>query len=337
MGVSYITIGNFNIDNVVSANGTVRLGQIGGNAVYSAIGTHIWSKDVGVYSLIPSNYPESQLEELAAAGIDVQGVLRVAPNVELEEWFFYQPDGSRIDHIYAPYREFLYLNDLNRDLQKDEVDHLVDAVQDFPPDNKTSFGKFRQLNPLCLERIPEAYWTIHGCHLAPNRYETQLSFARAFHARGVMVSLDPAVFQPKITDEQLVDLLSVVDIFLPSKKELDSLFPGMKSEKALIRMSDLGPKAIGVKLGGEGSLILDCVQKTMHHIPAYPSKVVDLTGAGDAFCGGFLVGMSETHDPRLAAVCGSISASMVIEKTDIRMALRFNRYQASLRLAYYII
>lgn len=335
MGVSFVTIGNFNIDNVISAGGGVKLGQIGGNAVYSAIGTHIWSKDVGVFSLIPSNYPKEWLAELAHSGISVQGVFRVDPPVDLEEWFFYQPDGSRIDHIYAPFREFLYLNDCHKNLTEEEIENLLSTIQNYSDEKKISFGKFRQINPLSIDTIPEEYWAIHGCHLAPNSFETQLALARAFKSRGVMVSVDPSVYKPTLSEEKLAELLSVVDIFLPSKKELAALFPGKEPDKALYSMADMGPAAIGVKLGGEGSLIWDNTRKKMHRVPAYPSKVVDLTGAGDAFCGGFLVGMVETHDPKIAAAYGSISASLVIEKTDIRMALRFNRYQATLRLAHY--
>ena len=335
MGVSFVTIGNFNIDNVISADGRVRLGQIGGNAVYSAIGTHIWSKDVGIFSLIPSNYPQDWLVELARAGIDVNGVCRVDPPVDLEEWFFYRPDGSRIDHIYAPYRNFLYLNEQTKNLPQNEVQDLLTIVQNFPSADKISFGKFREINPLSIDAIPEDYWTIHGCHLAPNSFETHLELARAFHAHGVIVSVDPAMYTQHLGTEKLAELLKEVDVFLPSQKELEALFPEKKPEEALLAMADMGPAAIGVKLGGKGSLIWDNTRKKMRSIPAYPSQVIDLTGAGDAFCGGFMVGMVETHDPIIAAAYGSISASLVIEKTDIRMALRFNRYQATLRLAHY--
>ena len=42
-------------------------------------------------------------------------------------------------------------------------------------------------------------------------------------------------------------------------------------------------------------------------------RVVNPTGAGDAFCGGFLAGYRETYDPLEAALCGNISASLVVE------------------------
>ena len=42
-------------------------------------------------------------------------------------------------------------------------------------------------------------------------------------------------------------------------------------------------------------------------------RVLVLTGAGDAFCGGFLAGYRRTYDPLLAALHGNISASLVLE------------------------
>ncbi len=337
MGISFLTIGNFNIDNIISADGKVKLGQIGGNAVYSAIGIHIWSKDIGIFSLIPTNYPEEWLVELSRSGIDVQGVFSREPPVDLEEWFFYNYDGSRIDHIYAPFREFLYLKEHQEKLDKEEINKLLNIIQNYPKNNKVTFSEFRQINPLTTDDIPDEYWTVHACHLAPNSFETQLSFARAFKNRGVMVSIDPSVYKSSISKDKLAELLSVTDIFLPSKKELVALFPGKDTKEALLTMKDMGPTAIGVKLGGEGSLIWDNTRKIIHRVPAYPSKrVIDLTGAGDAFCGGFLVGMTETQDPRIAAAYGSISASLVIEKTDIRRALNINRDQAEMRMTYYL-
>ncbi|WP_322808043.1 PfkB family carbohydrate kinase, partial [Thermanaerothrix sp.] len=39
----------------------------------------------------------------------------------------------------------------------------------------------------------------------------------------------------------------------------------------------------------------------------------DPTGAGDAFCGGFLAGYRQTYDPLAAVLHGNVSASLVIE------------------------
>jgi sugar/nucleoside kinase (ribokinase family) len=48
-------------------------------------------------------------------------------------------------------------------------------------------------------------------------------------------------------------------------------------------------------------------------LPAYPSRPADPTGAGDAFCGGFLAGYKKTYEPLPAAMYGNVSASLNVE------------------------
>lgn len=342
MGANFVTVGNFNIDNVVTADGVATLQNIGGNAVFSAIGAHIWSSNVGLLSVIPENYPVGWLDELERAGIDLHGVRMATPPVDREEWFFYQSDGSRVDHIYAPSLAQILapfgLEYSGQSLAPEQVVRLMAWVENYPVEAGVSFGQFRELNPLQPEFIPDLYWPILGCHIAPNRYEVQLAMAKAFKAKGVLVSLDPSMDvaeqcrYPGAEREKLQALLESVDIFLPSQKELHALYPDKPQKEAILSMGQMGPAVIGVKLGGRGSLIWDRNRDEFFHAPVYPSKVTNLTGAGDAYCGGFLVGMIEEGDPFVAARFGSVSASLVIERYDVPMALRFNRYQASLRL-----
>jgi sugar/nucleoside kinase (ribokinase family) len=69
-------------------------------------------------------------------------------------------------------------------------------------------------------------------------------------------------------------------------------------------------------------------------IPAYPAHVVDVTGAGDAHRGGFMIGYDETQDPVLAGCYEAVSASFVLEGSGALYALRYTRVQAEARLAY---
>lgn len=332
MGISFLTIGNFNIDNTVSADGVLLLKKLGGNAIYSAIGAHIWSGDVGVVSVIPENFPQQWLDELLKAGINLSGVRKTPPPVDLEEWFFYQPDGSRKDHIYAP--SYLYSKFKNRKdrLSSEEVQQLYQIVNDYPQDTGLSFGKFRQLNPITPDDIPQSCRAIHGCHIAPNSYSIHKALTESLKGLGVFVTLDPGTYVKDISKDELAYLLSHVDGFLPSLKELTALYPEKEPEEAIMAMSQMGPRVIAVKIGSKGSLIWDKDRNRVMHIPPVKSKVVDLTGAGDAFCGGFLVGMVETSDALTAAHYGSVSSSLVIEKENMHKALRFNRYQANNRL-----
>jgi sugar/nucleoside kinase (ribokinase family) len=79
------------------------------------------------------------------------------------------------------------------------------------------------------------------------------------------------------------------------------------------KISEYGPQIIVIKRGLLGQMLYDAPGNHRYEISAYPSRVADPTGAGDAFCGGFLAGFQQTNDPLMAALHGSVSASLVIE------------------------
>ncbi|MBO34086.1 MAG: hypothetical protein CMM74_14115 [Rhodospirillaceae bacterium] len=82
--------------------------------------------------------------------------------------------------------------------------------------------------------------------------------------------------------------------------------------RQLFRQHDLS--AVLVKKGPLGSSILLEPEGNWIDTPAFSTDVIDPTGAGDAFCRGFQVGLSETGDPVEAALYGAVSASFVIEQ-----------------------
>lgn len=74
-----------------------------------------------------------------------------------------------------------------------------------------------------------------------------------------------------------------------------------------------GCEIIVIKRGEGGQMLYDAAARTRWEVTAYPSRMVDPTGAGDAFCGGFLSGYRRTYDPLEAMLYGNISASLVVE------------------------
>ena len=74
-----------------------------------------------------------------------------------------------------------------------------------------------------------------------------------------------------------------------------------------------GCELVVIKRGAQGQWLYDAMGKHRWEIPAYSSRMADPTGAGDAFCGGFLAGYRETYDPLEAALHGNVSASLKVE------------------------
>ena len=86
-------------------------------------------------------------------------------------------------------------------------------------------------------------------------------------------------------------------------------------------MAVCGCELVVVKRGARGLLLYDAAGKKRWEIPAYPSRLVDPTGAGESFCGGSLIGFHQTYDPVRAALYGNVSASLAVEGSGAFYAL----------------
>jgi sugar/nucleoside kinase (ribokinase family) len=124
---------------------------------------------------------------------------------------------------------------------------------------------------------------------------------------GLTISLDPN-WDPSGEWRGFEALLPLVDVFLPNQNEALALTGAATVEAALSRLGQTCP-TVAVKMGAQGALAAQGAETV--HAPALKIKVVDTTGAGDSFDGGFLYGFlngwSLERSLRLGAACGSLS------------------------------
>lgn len=78
------------------------------------------------------------------------------------------------------------------------------------------------------------------------------------------------------------------------------------------KLLEMGVGNALITLGANGVLLHNAKQSV--HVPAYKVKVVETTGAGDAFNGGFAVAIGEGQDPVAAARFGVATASLSVTK-----------------------
>ena len=130
----------------------------------------------------------------------------------------------------------------------------------------------------------------------------------------VTLDPEPAYMTPDFLRD-LRELLNGLTAFLPSEDELRSLFWGKTNDlwEMAEALGSYGCELVVIKQGGQGQMLYDAVGKHRWEIPAYPSRMADPTGAGDAFCGGFLAGYRESYEPLDAALYGNVSASLTVE------------------------
>ncbi|KAI0530225.1 Ribokinase-like protein [Xylaria digitata] len=129
-----------------------------------------------------------------------------------------------------------------------------------------------------------------------------------------------------------LEACALVDVFSPNHIELDHLVKGKRGVEVEFSPSTIeaqarpfidagiGPSQEGlavIRSGYNGALTLSNNSKA-EWLPAYygkgSDKVVDATGAGNAFLGAFSVALLETSDPKEACLRGAVAASYAIEQ-----------------------
>ena len=136
-----------------------------------------------------------------------------------------------------------------------------------------------------------------------------------------LVAMDTMNYWIQTRSESLLNVLEKVDVFFANDEEVRMLTDELNLITAGKRLLEKGPSLVVIKKGEHGALLLS--KDFVFVVPAYPSEtVVDPTGAGDSFGGGFLGHLDRVDSYveggiRRAAVYGSVLASFTIEKFGI--------------------
>jgi len=107
---------------------------------------------------------------------------------------------------------------------------------------------------------------------------------------------------------KIENALKYTDIFMPSYNEAKLISNRETPEEMEEFFRCCGIKIFAVKLGSKGCFVTDF--KDRHYIKTFDNvKVVDTTGAGDAFVSGFLTGISKNWDIYRCGIFGNAVAS----------------------------
>lgn len=318
----YICCGGLRTDYLITAEGQAHLREMGGNALYAAVGARVWTDEVGLLARVGENYPAEWLEALRRHRLDTSGIRVVSGQQDMRTFFAYLEPGTRIDT--DPVYHFARIGQPLPDELRDYI-HSTPGQDD--PD---------EYEPLAAQPDdwPASYDGARALHLSPISIRTHANLpARARQAGVTQITADPGErYMVPHLRSHIETLLKNVDVFLPSEMEVRSLMGGVDLWDTAIRFARHGPRVVVVKAGDRGALVYERDPDRRTHIPPYPARVIDATGAGDSFCGGFAVGLAESGDAIRAAQYGTVSASFAIEGYGALYALRFNRSEAQPRL-----
>jgi sugar/nucleoside kinase (ribokinase family) len=312
----YAVVGSLTIDSVATAAGELIPRTCGGNSLYGSIGAHIWDPSVGLVTRAGRDYPDACLGEISGS-VDTSGVRRLERDHPVRVAFAYKDDGSRLRHLPA-----------------EMMAAMPAEMRPYFVDNTRETDTYFAGSPT-PDDIPRDWLAATpAVHLPPLLIKSHVALVDALRTAlpTRLLTVDSPWHETVggATLEHL-DLLQRIDVTMPSEADLRELLPDMPIVDAALWLVDQGAHAVVIKIGPHGSLVVDG-SRVLTHVPAYPADAVDPTGAGDSFCGGFLVGLHETGDLIQAALYGTVAASFVVEDRHATPVFAISRDAAEGRL-----
>ena len=303
----FILAGRLRRDYFITADEKPVLDVLGGNLAYAAVGFKLWeeSPPPGLIARVWEDYPYEWLTNLEQRGFDIRGITIQPEAIDVRSFYVYTDKATRITG--------------------DPVPHFARLGEAFPKallgyrDTSNALDSKTNLTPISLRQgdIPEDYMDATAAHLCPVDYLTHSLLPATFRQAGfTTVTLDPSpgYMNPTFFNE-VPAIVTGLTAFLPAEDELRSLFQGRSSDlwEMAEALAFYGCEFIVIKRGERGQLLYDTASKTRYEIPAYPARLVNPTGVGDAFCGAFLAGYRKSYDPVEAVLYGNIAAAIVTE------------------------
>lgn len=290
---AYVCVGGIIIDDIVFPNGQTRMGVLGGGGVHGAAGMWLWDQRPGLVAARGVDLPEEALRRLQR-DFDLQGLIAL-DLPQARAWQVFEWDGRRTEIFRV-----------------DEREPFACGV-----------------TPIT---VPLAYAKARGLHLIADAAALAEWRARFPHAVVLWEPL-PDLMMPEHAQEFRAGL-GQCDIVSPNWLEAQHMY-GLDDPAALVRaMIAEGAHVAVLRMGEAGSLIGQRGQDDLLAVPVVAvDPIVDQTGAGNTYCGGFLVGWEQTRDRRIAGAYGAVAASFALETTGVAdplpgwRALRDQRYQ----------
>ncbi len=188
---------------------------IGGSATYVAYTASNFVKDVKQVSIVGYDFPQEELDQLAARGVNLEGV-EVIPDKKSFFW-------SGKYHMDMNTRDTL-ITDLN-------------VLADF--------------NPV----IPESYQGAEFLMLGNLMPALQKSVIQQMKIRPKLIVLDTMNFWMEVALEDLKEVLTMIDVLMVNDSEARQLTGEFSLVKAANKILTMGPKYLIIKKGEHGALL----------------------------------------------------------------------------------
>ena len=281
------TVSSVIIDDIVLWDGRAYMGTLGGSGSHAVVGMRTWNDaPLGLVSYVGDDAPEPFVAHLQRLGVSPNGLVQRAGIPTPRAWQLFEADGQRTQVFRTSLSEF--------EANQVRLDELHAEV-------KQSYGFHVQRGG----SIEEATRLIRQLKAA------NPSTVVVFEPVDAFLGLDRAAWAP---------LLRECDVFLPNLEEAATLTGEASPAAMATALLDWGADRVVIRMAEQGIWAQDN-QGHRWRIPAVPVQVVDVTGAGNAYCGGLLAGAVEGLPFLETALRGLVGASFAIEQVGVPEAL----------------
>lgn len=157
------------------------------------------------------------------------------------------------------------------------------------------------------KRDKKPHWSI----IAPTKKEVMIKHLSQCANFGIKAIFDPGQQIPAFSKEELKKYISQADILIGNDYEIKMIQKRTGwSEADIFKKTEI----LVTTLGKKGSLIKTSRKEEIRVESSIPKKIIDPTGAGDAYRAGLLIGLDKGYNLRMCARLGSVTASFAIEK-----------------------
>jgi sugar/nucleoside kinase (ribokinase family) len=187
-------------------------------------------------------------------------------------------------------------------------------------------------------RLPDSYRDCPYIFLANGAPTTQLSVLEQMRAPKLAVA-DTMDLWIKTQHDELNRLLKRIDGLVINDQEARMLAGTDNLVLAGRAIQKMGPRFVVLKKGEHGAMFFS--RDETYVMPAYPTPdVIDPTGAGDSFAGGYMGAIAAGGDSsptslKRAMACGTVTASFTVEGFSLNRLMQIQRADIDARFEEY--
>ncbi len=212
--MSLLVVGTVAFDDIQTPFGRAEK-VVGGAATYISLSASYYTKNVHIVSVIGDDFPQGDLDDLTARGVDLKGLQLIKG----EKSFFWA--GKYHDNM----------ND------RDTLDTQLNVLADFDPVLPPSYQ--------------EADYVMLG-NLTP---AVQMRVLDQLKKRPKLIALDTMNFWMDIALDELKEVIKRIDILTINDEEARQLSGEHSLVKAAAAIHEMGPKHLIIKKGEHGALL----------------------------------------------------------------------------------